>query len=139
MVTKKQPRGAPRGSINAASNGTRIDRRRLVVGEMPRKLLAAKRRACAYRRQLESEVEELRDITLLDAHAIDSASAATLHGAICQWLLRNKFGDMRVSDILACSAAIVKAKLDRDKAVQSLGLDEYPDMIDALYSKEPNQ
>ena len=28
MVTKKQPRGAPRGSINAASNGTRIDRRR---------------------------------------------------------------------------------------------------------------
>ncbi len=90
-------------------------------------MVAAKRESRRYRNELEREVLAVkREITLLDAHLIDTAAAATAMAGICRWLLRNRIDNMTVNDIRACNADIVKAKMARDKAVRVLGIDVPP-------------
>jgi hypothetical protein len=115
---------APKGNLNAARNGGKMAARRLVIGELPKPLLGAKREARAYRRALEAAVlDEAGEISVTAAHSIDTAAAATAHAAICRWLLREKIGAMPTTDILACSKEIVRAKETRDRAVRELELD----------------
>lgn len=132
-----QGSGPKRGSLNAAKNGASIDRRRLVVGELPKELLAVRREGRAYRRNLEAEVLRVRgEIDVTAAHHIDTASAATIHAGICRHLLRQKIKTMSTSDILACSREITKAKMARDAAVKALGLDRdaAEDVLARLYA-----
>ena len=69
---------APPANLNAAKNGTRLNR--LVVGELPPKLKSIKREARAYRRALEAEtLLALGEIDVAAAHAIDTAADATIH------------------------------------------------------------
>jgi hypothetical protein len=127
--------------MNHAKNGAGIDRNRLVVGELPAQMRSIRTEARVYRRRLEAVVLNAKAaISPTDAHLIDSAAAATAHAGICRWLLRNRLASMSVSDILACSKAIVQAKQARDTAVKTLDLDAPPespwDAID-VETKEP--
>lgn len=125
---KKGRSGPPLNNVNALRNGTGDHNKlRLTVGELPTKMITVRREAMKYRRQLEAEVIAIKgDIDLLDAHLINTASAATIQAGICRWLLRNRVEDMNVNDIRGCSADIVKAKGLRDKAVQQLQLNQQP-------------
>lgn len=124
----KPGRSGPKpGNVNGLKNGSRLRVKRLTVGELPKPLQSVKREGRAYRRALEDEVLRVKgDVSLTDAHLVDTASAATIQAGICRWLLRNKIGQMKPSDILACSAAMTKAKQARDKAVAALDLDAPP-------------
>ena len=131
-MTKKtdnptRKRGAPVGNTNALRNGSRVDRKRLVVGELPKKMIAVKREGRAYRREIEAVVLEAKgQINTLDAHYIDTAAAATIQAGICRWLLRHKLEEMTVSDVRGCTSDIVKAKERRDAAIRALDIDAPP-------------
>jgi hypothetical protein len=110
--------------MNALKNGSRLDKKRLVIGELPKEMTSVKREARAYRRALEAEVLEAKGtISTTDCHLIDSATAATLQAGVIRWLLREKIATMTVADIRGCSNDIVRAKAARDAAVKALGLD----------------
>jgi hypothetical protein len=115
--------------MNGLKNGTGLSRKRLVIGELPAKLRGVRTEGRMYRRAIEAEVLKFREITTTDSHHVDTASAATVHAAICRWLLRNKLAEMSTSDILACSREIVRAKQARDAAVKALELDAKPEPI----------
>ena len=124
----------PRYNLNAAKNGSTITR--LIVGELPRQLLHVKIEGRSYRRTMEDFVLAVHGaISCNDAHAIDTATAATVHAGICRWLLRQKINTMETNDILACSKELLRAKETRDRAVQRLRLDAGPrNVINALNS-----
>ena len=129
---------APKHNLNALKNGTRL--RRLVVGELPRQLNYVKVAARRYRRALESEVIATHgEITVTNAHAIDTATAATLHCGICRWVLREKIVMMGTNDVLACSRELLKGKQTRDAAVRRLHLDAKENILDALYAPQPHR
>ena len=116
--------GAPKGNKNALRNGSRVDRKRLTVGELPKTMIAIKREGRAYRREIESVVREAKGkINTIDSHYIDTAAAATIQAGICRWLLRNKLEEMSVNDIRGCTADIVRAKERRDAAIRALNID----------------
>jgi hypothetical protein len=128
--------GNQHGNKNALRNASRLNVKRLIVGELPRTMIAVKREGCAYRRELEAEVLHAKgQINTTDAHLIDTAAAATIQAGICRWLLRHKVETMSTSDIRGCTADIVKAKERRDAAVKALQLDAAPpdpwEVIDA--------
>jgi hypothetical protein len=119
------------GNLNAAKNGSKLSRRRLTVGELPKPMVAVKREGRAYRRAIEAAVLDAKgDIGLTDAHLIDTATAAVIQAGICRWLLRNKIEGMSTADVRGCSQDIVKAKERRDAAVKALGLDVKPEPMD---------
>jgi len=123
----KRKSGAQKGKLNAVRSGTSIMRTRLVVGELPKQLISVRKEGRAYRVKLEAAVLEKKgDISVCDAHLIDTASAATMAAAIGRWVLRHKLTGMKGTEILACSREIVKAKQARDAAVRALGLDAKP-------------
>lgn len=127
MAGVKGKSGAPKGNANALRNGTRLNHKRLTVGELPSKMIAVKREGRQYRRDLETEVLQVKgNIDTTDAHLIDTAAAATIQAGICRWLLRHKIETMSTSDIRGCTADIVKAKERRDAAVRALKLDAPP-------------
>jgi hypothetical protein len=127
---KKGRSGVPKGNFNALRRGGRINYKRLVVGELPQKMVSIKREAQKYRRGLEAEVLNIKgDISFMDAHAIDTASAATIAAGISRWLLRNRIETMTIADIRGCGMDILKAKQKRDTAVASLGLDIPPEPV----------
>ena len=103
----------------------------MTVGNLPKQLLAVRREGRAYRRDLEAGVLTAKgDISLTDAHLIDTAAAATIQAGICRWLLRKKLSTMTTADVRGCTQDIVKAKERRDNAVKALGLDVSPEPID---------
>lgn len=127
MAGKAGRSGPKKGNVNAAKNGSRIAKTRLVIGELPKQLLSVRREARSYRRHLEAEVLRVHgEITAMHAHAIDTAAAATVSAAIARWLMRNKIGGMSTSEVLSCSKAILQSKQARDSAVKLLGLDAPP-------------
>ncbi len=110
-----------------ARTGSRIDRRRLVVGELPPKMIAVKREGRKYRRELEQAVIDAHgEISVTQSHLIDTATAATIHAGICRWILRNKVESMSAAEIMTASKNIASAKADRDRAVKQLDLDKPP-------------
>lgn len=126
MVGKKGRSGPKPGNLNSAKSGSALSKR-LTVGELPAKMIAVKREGRAYRREIEDEVLSKKgEITLSDAHHIDTASAATITAGIARWLLRNRIDKMTTTEILNCSASITKAKQARDSAIKALGLDAAP-------------
>jgi hypothetical protein len=127
---KKGRSGPAPGNMNALKSGSRLNHRRLVVGELPGSMVAIKREARKYRRGLEAEVLAIKsEINLVDAHMIDTASAGTIAAGIARWLLRNRIDQMSVTDIRGCGQDIVKAKTKRDAAVRQLGLDIPPEPV----------
>ena len=77
MAGKPGRSGPPKGNLNAAKNGSRLNRRRLVVGELPTKMVSVKREAQKYRRDLEVAVLDAKDeISVVDCHLIDAAAGA---------------------------------------------------------------
>jgi hypothetical protein len=124
----------PRFNLNAARNGKRLVR--LTVGELPRQLHCVKVEGRRYRVALEEATAEVHGgVDVLQAHAIDTATAAMIHVGICRWLLRERIGTMSPADILTCSREMVRAKETRDRAVARLALDRIDqDSIDALYA-----
>ena len=115
--------GAPKNNTNALKTGARS--KRLTLGELPKAMLSVKREGRAYRRELERVVLAAKgEISTVDSHHIDSASAATVHAGICRWILRHKIDEMRAADVLAASREIVKAKQARDASVRALELDQ---------------
>ena len=113
---------APKHNLNAVQNGTRL--RRLTLGTLPRQMERVTRRARQYRRDLENlTFDKHGEVNAVQAHAIDAAVSYEVHASVCRWLLREKLGDMQPSDILQCSAAIPRAKADRNRSVAALGLD----------------
>jgi len=119
--------GPKAGNKNAMRTGTGIDRRRLVVGELPRELICVRKEGRAYRVQLEKAVLEAHgEISVTAAHHLDTATAATVQAAIIRWCLRRRFASLSTSEVLACSRELVKAKKDRDAAVRALDLDAPP-------------
>ena len=126
--------------MNALKNGSKLDKKRLVIGELPKEMLSVKREARGYRRALESEVIAAKGtISTTDCHLIDSATAATLQCGVIRWLLRQRIGSMSVGDIRGCSSDMVKAKAARDAAVKALDLDRdtTEDLMSRLYGKSP--
>ena len=118
---------AAKGNKNALKNGSKLDRKRLVVGELPKAMVAVKREARGYRRDLEASVLEAKgEINIVDAHIIDAATAATMAAGINRWLLRNRFETMRVADIRACNKEMRDAKRDRARIIRDLNLDAPP-------------
>ena len=100
---------------------------RLTVGELPSEMIAVQREGRRYRRGLEvSVVEKKGEISVTDAHHIDTAAAATIQAGICRWLLRHRVNDMSTADIRGSTADIVKAKERRDAAVKALNLNAPP-------------
>ncbi len=133
-------KGPPKGSINAAKNGTRLAR--LTLGELPRTMRRQTAAARAYRRDLEQAVLDAKgEVNATDAHLIDEASSAEVHASVCRWLLRTRLDKMTVGDVARCSEQIVKAKASRNRAVERLGLDRdhREDMLTALYGPTPAQ
>ncbi len=130
--------GAPSYNLNAMRNGKRLVR--LTVGELPTKLHSVKVEARKYRRGLEDAVLDVRgEVSVMDAHRIDTAAGATMHVGVCRWLLRQKLSSMETGDILACSREMLRAKESRDRAVKALGLDKKMDgVLDALYTEPQN-
>lgn len=132
MAGKPGRSGPKRGNVNALKTGTKVSKTRLVVGELPSALISVKREGRAYRRNLEAAVMNAKGLTgvnqigTLDAHLIDTASAATIAAGICRWVLRHKVEAMKGTEILACSREIVKCKQARDAAVRALDLDAPP-------------
>lgn len=123
--------GPPKGNKNALKNGTKTDRRRLTIGELPTKMISVKREARAYRRDLEAAVLDRHDeIDVMAAHYIDTAAAATMQAGVCRWTLRHRLDKMTDRDVRDCVAQIVKAKQARDTAVKALELDAKPEPID---------
>lgn len=126
MAGKKGRSGPLKGSMNALKNGRTLGRTRLTVGELPSKMISVKREGRDYRRNLEGPVMELlglskpQEIPAMEAHYIDTATAATIHAGICRWLLRNRLEKMSVSDIRGCGDGILKAKQVRDTSVKAL-------------------
>lgn len=130
MAGKPGRSGPKPGNKNALKNGSRLDHKRLVVGELPKKMIAVRREARAYRRDLEAEVLLVKgQIDTLDAHIIDAATGATMAAGVNRWLLRHKLDVMTVADIRACNKEIRDAKRDRVKIVKELGLDVKPEPI----------
>lgn len=109
---------------------------RLNLGEMPKTLYRQTVYARKYRRDLEAAVEAAKgEINLTDAHYINEAAAAEMHGSICQWLLRERMPSMSNNDILTCSRELVQAKRTRNRAMEKLGLDrDDRDTLAALYT-----
>lgn len=129
MATQPTSTGAPKGNLNALKNATNTNRKRLVVGELPKALLSVKREAQAYRREVEAIVLRAKgEIDITDAHYIDTASAATIQAGICRWLLRNRMAKMSPSDIRGCTSDMVKAKERRDAAIKAIGLNARKDV-----------
>ena len=131
---------APKGNLNASRNGGRLTR--LTLGELPVTMRRQTTQARVYRRGLESLVIDAKgEVDATDAHLIDEAATAEVHGAVCRWLLRERLDKMTVQDILTCSREILKAKTVRNRAVDRLGLgpDARENAIDALYSDPPEQ
>lgn len=124
----KAGRSGPRvGNLNALTNGSKLQRRRLTVGELPKNLISARKEGRAYRLALEKEVLAVKgEIDVVDAHHIDTAAAATIQAAIVRWLLRHKIAEMTTGDIRNLAADIVKAKERRDASVKMLDLKRKP-------------
>lgn len=129
---------APQGNMNAVRNGIKV--RTLVVGDLHPRWRALQREALAYRRALEdATVERHGEVSVVHAHAVDTAAAATLHAAVCRWLLRKQLDKMSTQDILNCSREVLKAKETRDRAVKNLNLDrDTTNVLDALYTIQTN-
>lgn len=124
MAGKRGRSGPKPGNLNSVKTGTKLALTRLTVGELPKPLLSVKREGRAYRRTLERAVLDAKgEISLTDAHLIDTATAATIAAGISRWVLRNKLEGMKGSDIHNCGQAIVKSKQLRDQAVKQLDLD----------------
>ena len=130
MATAKKRSGGPKkGSMNAIKNGTSL--KRLVVGQLPAKMVRVQRYARQYRRELEEAVASAHGaVDLTQAHLIDAAASHEAHAAICRWLLREKLPTMSVSDIRECSKQIATAKDARNKAVIGLDLNPPEQTID---------
>lgn len=130
--------GPPRGNLNQAKNGRKIDRKqlvnRLVLGELPANMRRQLVNCRKYRRGLEALVLESKgEVSAVDAHWIDEATSCEVHASVCKWLLRTRLEKMSVADVTRCSEQIIKAKAARNKAVKALGLDRPPaDPWDAL-------
>jgi hypothetical protein len=123
-------RGQP-GNLNGLKNGSRINAKRLVIGELPPTMVAIKREGLKYRRELETEVIAVKgEIGTTDAHLIDTASSATVAAGILRWLLRHRIKEMSTSEIRGCSSDIVRAKERRDAAVKALQLNIPPEPVD---------
>ena len=75
------------------------------------------------------KLENVQEIPTLEAHLIDTASAATIAAGISRWLLRNRINEMKVADIRGCGDSILKAKQIRDSAVKALALNAPPEPI----------
>jgi len=133
--------GAPIGNTNGMTNGSRIHR--LSLGVLPAKLSRVTRYCQEYRRGLEAVVAENNDgnVTMSQAHFIDSACTHEQHGQICRWLLRQRMETMSTSDIRECSKQMATAKDQRNRAVERLGIDRdtAADAIEALYSIVPTE
>lgn len=129
--------GAPAHNLNGAKNGARIQR--LTLGDLPVTMRRQTANARKYRRDLEQLVLETKgEVNTTDAHLIDEAAAGEVHASICRWLLRTKLKEMSVSDVLKCSEQIAKAKANRNRAVERLGLDRHEeDELKALYDRSP--
>lgn len=139
-IGRSGPKRGSAATLNALKNGSRIDRRRLVIGDLPRQLLSVRREARAYRRDLECAVIAAKgSISTTDAHLIDTASAATIQAGVCRWLLRKRLGEMKPTEIITCTATATRAKEVRDKAVRALQLDRdaSADLLDQLYRRLP--
>lgn len=120
-----------KGNKNGIKNGTRIDCRRLVVGELPLTMISVRSEALAYRRELEACVlAKHGEIDVMAAHYIDIASASTMLAGVCRWTMRHKLDDMTDKDVRECAKEIVKAKQARDAAVKALELDVKPEPVD---------
>ena len=103
-------------NLNSLKNGTRL--KRLTVGELPRPMTHLKREARGYRRALEAEtLLAVGEINVTAAHAIDTATAATIHSGICRWLINKKLDGMSVAD-----GGTWLVTSDGDAAAQASGL-----------------
>ena len=119
--------------------GTRVAKRsfhRLVVGHFPPEFRQVKINGLQYRRDLEVACESRHgEVSIMASHRIDSAVAHEMCGGIMRWLLCHKLDGMTVQDIIAVASAIPKSKDSRNRAVESLQLEQNSrDTIAALYS-----
>lgn len=117
------------GNLHALKTGTRLNqlKQRLTVGELPSKMLAVKREARKYRRELEAQVCEAKgEVNFTDAHYVDTATSATMAAGIIRWLLRNRLEELKANDIGRMGLEITKAKEKRDAAVRALELNKPP-------------
>ena len=122
MAGKPGRSGPPKGNLNNAKNGTRLER--LTLGELPKTMRVQQSAVRKYRRALESLVTDAKgQVSTTDAHLIDEATTAEVHAAICRWLLRTRIDKMTVGDVARCSEQVVKAKHARNCAVSALHLD----------------
>lgn len=125
-------------ALRRMRNASKIHR--LTIGVLPDVMKRQLATARAYRRELEQMVLDAKgEVSLIDAHYIDEAANAEVHGSICRWLLRQRWEKMSVQDVLTCSKELLKSKSVRNTAVERLQLDrQQPNLIDALYSVGPD-
>ena len=135
MAGKPGRSGPPKGNLNGAKSGTQLYR--LVVGNLPAKLVRVQRYVRLYRRNLEDATMEVHnEVGMMHAHHIDAAVQHEQHCQVCRWLLRERIDKMSTADIRECSKQMASSKDARNRAVALLNLDydRAAEAIDALYT-----
>ena len=120
-------------ALNNLRNGSRLVR--LALGELPPKLSRVTRYSRLYRAQLEEAVcQSHGEVTLTQAHLVDSAAGWQQALGVLRWLMREKLAEMSVADIRECVKAMAAARDARNRAVMALDLDRPPpnpwDLVD---------
>jgi hypothetical protein len=132
--------GAPALNANRLTAGLRADPDkqavRLTLGSLPASLARVERDAYAYRRVLEQAVLDVHGgISLVQAHAVDTATRWWRHGQAAQAWLKDHDGSMEHGERLSYLTAIAKAADARDKALERLKLEISPgDQMDRFYA-----
>lgn len=124
--------GAPAGNANAMRHG-------LKAAKLPAGCKYIEHAINALRRQLEAAVVSLRrEVTLLDAAAIQTACKWEKHGRLAEHWLRHEHEKLTPTERLNFSREAARAAAERDKALASLRLDGKPDdAFDDLYGDKP--
>lgn len=147
MAGKPGRSGPPKNNVNALTSGSKVQTR-LIVGTLPKCMIAVEREAKAYRNSLTRELVEARglesmaQITRTDGDRIMEATGWTLRAAVNRWILRNRFDKLSPDGIDRLTKGIADAFKARAEAVAKLQLDVTPDPWHVLYATpdpEPEQ
>ena len=130
MAGIKGQSGPAKGNKNAMVHGARVERHRLVIGELPPEMVSVRKGARKYRAWLEALVLDMKGlISPTDEQHLNTAATWEMVSAICRWVLKNKSGEMGYEAIERNAERQGKARERRDAAFDKLGVDVPPEPI----------
>ena len=125
--------GPSTGNLNAFRNGRRTDRRRYVLGKLPKAMIAVERQAVGYRNGLRDTVLAQKGVlSKVDDRTINLAATAEMQAGILRWILRHRLEQMDARGIERNAKGQYEARCERDAAEKELGID-----IDIEHDADP--